>query len=372
RVGGVGLGHYTYHLLRNLKQIDKDNEYVIFFDSTVRQKDIEKFNSGNFSARFFPYQKYGKFLPGKYKDIMLSGFLNREKLDIFHMIGLSNTIPPKISAKLVFTARGLGRLKAPEHYSSGAIKTARIVRKMVIENAGEIHIIVPTEEMKKDAGAILRIPDEKISIIHEGIDRRLCDAATEEIIDRVKRKYNLGNHAILYMGTIEPSKNIPRMLEAYKKFRGKIGWYYKLVIAGKDGWMADEIRNIAVDLEIANDVVFTNYIPPEDLSALFKAATMFMFVPLYEGFGTPVVEAMACGLPIVASDLPVLREVAGNAALFANPYDTEAMANMMLKIAKDKSAGKTCIENGFERIKNFCWEKTARQTLEVYNKVIKL
>lgn len=368
--GGVGIGHYTFQLLKNLRNIDKENEYIILFDSTVREKDIEKFNGDNFSIRFFPFQKYGKFLPSIYKDIMLSGFLNREKLDILHILGLENTIPPKFSGKIIFTCRGIGCLKTPDLYPFDLVKKANALKKMVAENIDNFHMTASSKELKADAARLMEIPQEKISVIYEGMDRRLCDSILESDIDKIKKKYNLGNHGILYMGTIEPAKNISRLMEAYKRLREKTGYYYKLVIAGKDGWMAKELRGMALDLGIENDIIFTGYIPPEDLSALFKAACLFVFVPLYEGFGAPVVEAMACGLPIVASDLPVLREIAGNAAVYANPMDIEGIANAMVKVLGNKNIEKDSRENGQKRISNFCWERVARETLSVYKKIL--
>jgi len=372
RSGGVGTGHYTYHLLRKLKEIDKENEYVVMFDSTVREKDIQKFEGGNFSVRFFPYQKYGKFLPNIYKDIMLSGFINREKLDILHIIGMENTIPPKFSGRVVLTSRGIGRLKMPELYPPYVVKKARMIKKIIAENAENLHMIVSSQELKDDTAEFMGIPKEKISVVYEGMDKRLCDSVSEDDIARIKKKYNLGNHGILYMGTIEPVKNISRIMEAYKKLREKSGLYYKLIIAGKDGWMAKELRSMAIDLGIEDDITFLGYIPPEDLSALFSSVCLFVFAPLYEGFGTPAVEAMACGLPIVASDIPVLHEIAGDAAVFANPFDTEGIADAMAKVLNNKGVEKNSKENGQIQIEKFCWEKTARETLEVYKRVAKL
>lgn len=369
--GGVGIGHYTFQLLKNLRNIDKENEYVILFDSTVREKDIEKFNGDNFSVRFFPYQKYGKFLPSIYKDIMLSGFLNREKLDILHILGLENTIPPKFSGKIVFTCRGIGCLKIPDFYPQDLFKKANALKKMIADNISNLHITVSSKELKNDVAMLMGVPQEKISVVYEGMDRRLCDIVTENDIANIKRKYNLGNHGILYMGTIEPAKNISRLMEAYKRLREKSGLYYKLIIAGKDGWMAKELRDMAVDLGIERDVIFTGYIPPEDLSALFKASCAFVFMPLYEGFGSPVIEAMACELPIAASDLPVLREIAGDVAVYASPMDIEGIADAMMKIVDNKSIKKTSKENGQKRIENFCWERAARETLKVYEQALR-
>jgi len=369
--GNIGVGHYTYHLLRQLQKIDKENEYIIFLDSTVREKDISKFQKDNFSVKFFPYQKYRRFLPGRYKDIMLGGFFNQENLDILHIIGLSSVVPPKFSGQIVVTGRGMGCTKHPELYPIKTQKRAKRINKALKDSFDHLNLIVSSKSLKKDIRSLLDVPENKITVIHEGIDERICNAKNENKISEIKKKYNLGEHFLLYMGTIEPVKNLPRLMEAFKKAKEKSSETCQLAIAGKDGWMAEEIRSMAIDLGIEKDVVFTGYIPPEDMAPLFQASCAFIFIPLYEGFGSPIVEAMACCLPIIASDLDTLKEIADGAAEFVSPYDVDGIAKSILKFSMNKyniknQEGKSC-----NRAKEFSWEKCARETLEVYGRVVR-
>lgn len=367
--GNIGVGHYTYHLLRQLQKIDKENEYVIFLDSTVREKDINKFQKDNFSVKFFPYNKYRKFLPSRYKDIMLGGFFNQENLDILHIIGLSSVVPPKFSGKIVVTGRGMGCTKYPELYSPVIQNRAKRINKALKANFDRLNLIVSSNALKKDAITLLGVPENKITVIHEGIDERIRNCKDENKIDEIKKKYNLSDHFLLYMGTIEPVKNLPRLIEAFKKAKDKSSSACQLVIAGKDGWMAEEIRSMTIDLGIEKDVIFTGYIPPEDMASLFQASCAFVFVPLYEGFGSPVVEAMACCLPIIASDVDSLKEIADGVADFVNPYDADGIADKILKFSMNRYNIKDQEERSCSRAKDFSWEKCARETIEVYKRV---
>ncbi len=369
--GNIGVGHYTYHLLRQLQKIDKKNEYVIFLDSTVREKDIDKFQKDNFSVKFFPFNKYRRFLPSRYRDIMLGGFFNQENLDILHIIGLSSAVLPKFSGQIVVTGRGIGSAKYPELYSPEIQNRIKRINKALKMNFDHLSLIVSSNSLKKDVIALLEIPENKITVIHEGIDERICSHKDENKIKDIKKKYNLSDHFLLYMGTIEPVKNITRLMEAFKKAKDKSSSACQLVIAGKDGWMAEEIRSMAVDLGIEKDVVFTGYISPEEMAPLFQASCAFIFIPLYEGFGSPVVEAMACCIPIIVSDIPALKEIADGVADFVNPYDIDDIADKILKFSMNRYNKKDQEEKSCSRARVFSWEKCARETLEVYDKIMK-
>ena len=223
--------------------------------------------------------------------------------------------------------------------------------------------------MKEDVEKILEVDRDKITVVHEGIDERICNQRNEEKIKEIKKKYNLGDRFLLYMGTIEPVKNIPRLIEAFKKAKDQSSETCQLVIAGKDGWMAEEIRGMAIDLGIEKDVIFIGYIPPEDMAPLFQGSCAFIFIPLYEGFGSPVVEAMACCLPIIASDIDALKEIADGAAEFVNPYDIDGIAKSILKFSMYEYDMKSRGEKSCQRAKEFSWEKCARETVEVYERV---
>jgi glycosyltransferase involved in cell wall biosynthesis len=176
---------------------------------------------------------------------------------------------------------------------------------------------------------------------------------------------------MLFLGTVEPAKNITRLLEAFKIFKQDykdkgIKCEYKLVLAGKNGWLAAEYKQLAQDLEIADCVIFTGYIIGDEIVALFSQADFFVMPSLYEGFGTTVLEAFATGTPAVVSGISSIPEIAGDAAEFVNPLDAKNIAEAMLKLAKDENLKQTLREKGKKQVEKFNWEKCAQETLAVY------
>jgi glycosyltransferase involved in cell wall biosynthesis len=176
---------------------------------------------------------------------------------------------------------------------------------------------------------------------------------------------------MLFLGTLEPVKNIGRLFEAFKIFKDSckkegIKSDYKLVMAGKSGWLAKEYKQMAKDLGIAKDVIFTGYIIGDEMVPLFKNADFFVMPSLYEGFGTTVLEAFATGTPAILANVASIPEIAGDAAEFVDPNNGQSITDAMLKFAKDENLKNMYRERGKKQIEKFNWEKTARETLEVY------
>lgn len=195
--------------------------------------------------------------------------------------------------------------------------------------------------------------------------------------EKIMAKFGISNNGtkyILFLGTLEPVKNISRLFEAYKimreKLKKEIGkCEYKLVMAGKRGWLAEEYKKMAKDMEIGKDVIFTGYVIGDEIVPMFKNAEFFVMPSLYEGFGTTVLEAFAAGTPAIVSNVSSIPEIAGDAAILVNPIDIKEIADAMLKLAKDDKLCYDLRQKGFEQVKKFDWEKTARETLEVYKSV---
>ena len=175
------------------------------------------------------------------------------------------------------------------------------------------------------------------------------------------------NDYLLYVGTLQPRKNLVRAIEAFGLL--KRDSTLKFVIAGKKGWLYDEIFEKVKELNLENEVIFTGYVPDEDLPELYKNAKAFIFVSLYEGFGLPVLEAMSYGIPVLTSNTSSLPEVAGDAALLVDPENTEEIAKGMERLLTDEKLRQQLISKGKEQIKKFSWEKAAKETLQVLEEV---
>lgn len=366
----IGVGHYTFQLIRHLLEIDKENEYVLFFDFRVREKDIKKFTRANVKIKFYPFSDYKKYLPGAYNEILGTATLLKEKLDVLHSTSLMSRIPTGYRGKTIVTAQDLAVYKVPNIFPR--IKKAKIKTTIGLMINKADKIITVSESTKKDVQEIFKCPEEKIKVIHSGFDKRLFE---ESRISREKvlEKYGIpaDKKYILFLGTIEPIKNIARLLEAYKIFKEEClkkseKCSHKLVLAGKNGWLADDYKRIAKDLGIAKDVIFTGYVVGDELVPLFKNADFFVMPSLYEGFGMTVLEAFATGTPAIVSDVSSIPEISGDAAYLVNPIDTNSIAEALKKFATDENLKNDFREKGLRQVEKFNWEKCARETLETY------
>lgn len=366
----IGVGHYTYQLIRHLLDMDKENEYVLFFDFRVREKDVKKFSRPNVKIKFYPFSDYKKYLPGAYNEILGTATLVKENLDVLHSTSPMSRIPVSYRGKTVVTIHDLAVYKVPDVFPSLATTKTRAVLNLMTGKADKI--IAVSESTKKDLREIFKSPEDKIKVIYSGFDKRLFEESgvTRE---KVLEKYGIKDRYILFLGTLEPIKNIVRLFEAYKLFRSncknnkdniKCDW--KLVMAGKNGWLSKDFKQVAKDLGISKDVIFTGYVIGDDLVPLFKNADFFVMPSLYEGFGTTVLEAFATGTPAIVSNVSSLPEIADGAALFVNPLDVKDIASAMEKFAYDENLKNSYREKGKKQLEKFNWEKCARETLEVY------
>jgi glycosyltransferase involved in cell wall biosynthesis len=368
----IGVGHYTYQLIKHLLMLDKQNEYVIFFDWRVREKDVKKFSQPNVKIRFYPFSDYKKYLPGFYNEVLGAATLNKEKLDIIHSPSHLSRIPLSYRGKVVLTVNDLLALKVPEVMPRVARAHSGTLLKLMVKKADKI--IAVSESIKKDLQEIFHYPAEKIAVIYSGFDKRFFEEFDALDKEKIFGKYEIKDKYILFLGTLEPSKNIVRLLEAFKIFcnnlkKENIRQDYKLILAGKRGWLADEYKQIVKDFGLSKNVAFTGYVIGDELVPLFKGADFFVAPSLYEGFGSTILEAFAAGIPVIASNVSSVPEIAGEAALLVNPIDTEEIARKMLMLAKDADLKKELQAKGKKQAEKFNWEKCARETLEVYKNI---
>ncbi len=366
----IGVGHYTYQLIRHLLQIDKENEYVLFFDFRVREKDIKKFSQPNVKIKFYPFSDYKKYLPGAYNEILGTATLAREHLDIIHTTSPMSRIPVSYRGKTIVTVHDLAAYKVPDVFPQLKLTKIKTTTSLMVSHADKI--IAASESTKNDIMEIFDTKEDKIEVIHSGFDKRMAEES-KVTREKVLEKYDIPKDKkyILFLGTIEPIKNITRLFEAFKIFKdqcvkdsGKCN--YKLVMAGKNGWLSQEYRQIAKDLEIAKDIIFTGYVIGDELVPLFKGADFFVMPSLYEGFGMTVLEAFATGTPAIVSNVSSIPEVAGDAAIMVNPMKTEEIVEAMKRFSSDENLKNEYRVRGRKQVEKFNWEKCARETLAIY------
>ena len=365
----TGVANYVWQLIKNLLEIDRENQYVLFFDFKVRDKDVKRFSKPNVKIKFFPFSDYKKYMPGAYSEILGMATYAREKLDVLHTTSPLYRVPAAYRGKIVTTFYDFAPYRVPELFPK--LSTARLKTLYSFAAKKSDHIIAVSESTKKDVREFLGYSAEKITTIYNGIDSRFFDTASAGSAEDVKNLYKVRDKYILFLGTLEPRKNLTRVIEAFSKFRNSLQGKtdYQLVVAGKKGWLTEAYFQQTEDLGVKEDVVFTGYVSGDELKPLYANCEFFVMPSLYEGFGQTIVEAMACGAPCLVSKVSSIPEIVDKAACFVNPHDTEGIARGMENLAQDKALREKLSAAGKDQAKKFSWEKCARETLEVYKNV---
>ena len=352
-----GVATYAYELIRNLNIIDNKNEYVLIHH-TLSSNEIYRRNRNIIIKSHSPYYKgtLWKLLNAPIK------LKNEYNLDMVHDLNGIGPLSFNMPFRKVVTIHDLIPVIYPNAFNLPNALTHRLLLPKTLDNADRI--IAVSANTKKDILSIYNIPEEKVITIYNAVSEQFKVAREQEIID-LREKYNLNSPFILFVLTLEPRKNIPSLLKAFKKLRNKISGV-RLVIAGKLGWKYKEIFRLISSLGLDSDVTYLQYIDGDDLPVLYSAAEVFVYPSLYEGFGLPPLEAMACGCPVVTSNISSIPEVVGNAALLTDPIDIKSVCDSIHLLLSDDNLKNEVIKKGLANVKRFSWNQCAKETLAVY------
>jgi glycosyltransferase involved in cell wall biosynthesis len=227
-------------------------------------------------------------------------------------------------------------------------------------------IIAISQSTKKDLINLLGAKPEKISVVYPGYDDDIFKPSPDpHKIETALRKYGIIRSYIIYVGILEPKKNILRLVEAFASLKREGKIVHKLVIAGKRAWGDETVFQAVRRNGLEGEVIFTGYVPQEELPLLMSGADVFVFPSLHEGFGIPPLEAMACGTPVIASNASSLPEVVGDAGILVDPYNVDEIAEAIYKVVSDGKLREQMRRKGLERAKLFSWKKAAQQTLQI-------
>jgi glycosyltransferase involved in cell wall biosynthesis len=288
------------------------------------------------------------------------------RVDLFHEPDF--VLPPTLpGTPTVLTVHDLSFIRDPE---SAFPKLRRYLNRVVPRSvARAAHILADSLATKNDLVGLFGTPPEKITVMYGGVDPRFAPAREPERLAALRAKYSLGPEPfILGLGTVQPRKNYRRLIQAFSNIKSQIS-NVRLVIAGGKGWLYDDIFAEVKRLGLEGSVLFPGFVDDDDLPTLYSAAELLAYPSIYEGFGFPVLEAMACGSPVVTSNTSSLPEVGGEAALLVEPTDVEAIAGAILCLLQDADLRRNLIARGFEQAHKFTWEKAAAQLLDLYASV---
>jgi len=355
----TGIGWYCYNLIKNMIKLDRSNEYIL-----IHREKNDNYLYKICKEELIPYPKIPvKKTIGNYIQLPLK--LRKLNLDIVHEM---SQIPPFLidfeCGKLV-TIHDLSAILYPETFDRLTVIFHRYILPQTLKKTDIV--ITDSYNSKKDIVKLLDFPEEKVEVVYLGVDEIFKPI---EVSENFLKKYNIVGPYILYVGTLEPRKNVPTLLKAFYKLKKKYNIPHNLVIIGKIGWKYQEIFRILKELKLQKYVILTGYVPRVDLPKFYSSADIFVYPSIYEGFGLPPLEAMACGCPVVTTNVSSLPEVVGDAGIMVSPYDVEMLATAIYNVLTDDSLRKTLSIKGLNRAKKFSWKKTAEKTLEIYRKFI--
>ncbi len=355
----AGIGQYILRLTQALAQLDHENQFILFTSRKDKTPFVEQSN--------FKCQKLWTPSHHRFEPTALSLELAPFRLAVLHS---PDFIPPaRLRAKSVITVHDLAFLLFPDFLTR---PSARYYSRVDIAARKADHIIAVSESTKRDTIRLLGVPPEKITVIPEAAHPIFTPITNEDALERVRARYKLPRDFILFVGTIEPRKNVSGLIRALRRLRDNYKTDAVVAIAGHRGWLVEEVDQTLAETNLGNAVRFLGGIPNEELVYLYNAAKLFAFPSRYEGFGLPPLEAMACGTPVVASNVSSLPEVVGDAALLVNPEDVDGLAVAMWRALSDETLRRELRAKGLKRAQTFSWERAARATLNVYRKVADL
>lgn len=341
----TGTENYSLHVIRALLGLDSPHQFALYFNQPpepglfpgaprVRQRAIpfpRLWTHARLAAEMIMQPPDALFVPS-------------------HVLPLAH--PPAVA-----TIHDLGYRYFPEAHT----RRARLYLEWGTRHNARASrlIIADSRATRDDLMKFYAVPDSKIRVAYPGLRPDLAPVRDPGVVKAALNRYGLREPYAIYVGTLQPRKNLARLIEAF----ARVPEPFSLVLAGKKGWLYSEILRRAEGLGIGHRVVFTGYVPDEDLPALLSGASLFAFPSLYEGFGLPVLEAMACGVPVVCSNTSSLPEVVGDAALLVPPTDTDALAAAIARILTDQDLRRALIARGLKRAGEFTWRRCAEGIL---------
>jgi len=407
-----GTEYYSYYLIRNLAKIDSKNQYILYTNEPLQcglldlttEDDTRcscpkpEFDKEGYQIIKSPYNNFsGKVLKWPWHHFWTIGRLSLEmifnKPDILFVP--AHSLPLVVPPKTVNTIHDIAFEREEKVYDSEAVnkksgKKMKLVNFLVyfftlrkyksshldhlrwstrkaIKKAKKI--ITVSNFTKKEIIDIYQLNDKyknKIEVVYNGFNNKLYkEKKDEDKISETLSKHNIEKPYILYVGRLEKKKNTPALIEAFAKSQARRRDGLKLVILGFGSFGSDEVNYIINDLELEEDVIMPGWVDEQDMPYIYNGSEAFIFPSKHEGFGIPVIQSMNCGVPVACSDIPVLREVAQDAAWFFCPHNYNSIKEAIDKIFYDRDLRKKLKERGIKRAKYFNWEKCARDTLQV-------
>lgn len=363
----AGIGQYTASLVDALVKLYRDDQFVLFVDHHAKNSAqihlLEK--EKNVTIVRFPFSEHKRYLPLVHSHWMVARMIKRHRLDLFH--ATANTLPLGYNGKSVVTMHDLAVFDHPEWFPDAQLVARTLILPKTVQKAN--HLIAVSQATKKDMIRLLHVPKENISVIPEGVDHLV--EVKESDYHAIQKKFHLQRPYFLYVGTIEPRKNIARALRAFDALLEEHTEYQEMefILAGKRGWKYDDVDSALKEMRFAQNVRELGYVSAEEKMVLYKEASAFLFPSLEEGFGLPVLEAQFLGVPVITSRRGGLEEIVSPETVCIDPESIVDISNAMKRVVSDTAKREKMIHSAKEYAEQFQWNDVARKTYEIYKKV---
>jgi glycosyltransferase involved in cell wall biosynthesis len=356
--GRTGVGYYTEHLLQHLAA-QSDDEVIVLSNRPVD-------TTRPLPPRTLVAPTTVPLPRLVWLQTVAPRMLRRLRPDVVHFT--NGMMPFASPVSTVVTIHDMSLTMYPRYHPLRRVLLNRPLVDVAARRADAI--ITVSQSAKRDIMRIYGIDGRRIHVVHEAAAPSFRPVRDQATLEQIRRRYGLAERFILYVGTVEPRKNLPKLIAGFAR-RHKTGDLpHQLVCAGPYGWLSRDIEELIERLEIDDALRFTGYVPFGDLPALYSLAEMFVFPSIYEGFGLPVVEAMACGTPVVTGHVAALAEVAGGAVEHVERLDVDQLGETLVRLARSPERRHHLSLLGLQRSQAFSWERAARETLNVYHQAL--
>lgn len=357
----TGVGHYTLELARALAAFRPEDSFELIVPNAIPASIIRE-------TETIPNLRLvivkANVLMRRWSSIGLPLYLRRARLNLFH--GTNYQLPLMNAKRNVLTVHDLSIFTHPEMHDGRFARRAR--RRLPIMLGAASRIITPTEAIKEELTARFNLDPVRITVTPEAPRNSFYPMKREDTAD-VRQRLGIENEFILFVGTIEPRKNLQTLLRAFERISRESDHRSQLVLAGGEGWLTDDFDRLVRASNFRERIRLTGYLSDEDLRALYSSCKVFVYPSLYEGFGLPPLEAMACGAPVVASRIAAHEETLKDNALLIEPVDESALAKAIVELLDNDSTRRQLASRGRAHAANFSWKKTAEITWTVYEAV---
>jgi glycosyltransferase involved in cell wall biosynthesis len=361
----TGVGHYTFELARHLALIAPSDEFELVSPFPFSAASVQ--TGDNLPSNLRIVHKKVNSLRRKWFALGLPLYIRQSAFDLFH--GTNYEVPLWGRCPSILTIHDLSLLLHPQTHEEKQVHRGQRRLPMMARTASRI--VTPSESVRREVCEHLHIKPSKVISIPEAPRDIFRPIPIEETIE-TRRRLRIEDEFILFVGTIEPRKNLLTLLKAFEEILRSTVLCPQLVIAGREGWLTNELFSQVKKSGVEDRLRFTGYLSDEDLRALYSSCRAFVYPSLYEGFGLPPLEAMACGAPVITSQIPAITETVGTrAARLVSPTDAQALARSIVELFENENERQHLSANGLQRAAQFSWERTARLTLEVYTELLR-